>query len=279
MVGSILLAAGLVYAADYVTSGSSAPAEVVSTTVPQVNSDWQAALAQAQLNEPQAPTAPDEGMVAKLNAGVQSSNLTQTLGKSLLINLTAAQQQGLGDDIPTQDKLIAQAANQIQTQSNAKVYTATNLTTVPQTKDSLHTYGNAIITTILKHPKANATQTLLDVGYASDYQSQKTLDAMAATGLEYKALAEDLSKIPVPQTLVPMHLQVVNDFAQMAAVFPDIQMTLKDPLRGLAGIQVFQSHSGESVRVLTSIAQTLSKNAILFNAGEAGTSWSVFLSP
>ena len=279
MAGSLLFSGGLVYAADYITSDRTQPAEVSSVATDYIKeTDWKSQLEEIQINAPQAPTAPDEATVNQLRASVQGSNLTQSLGKTLLINLTNAGAQGLGDDIPTQDKLVAQATAQLQAEQKVSLYVAADITTTPQTADSLHTYGNNVMRILVQHKTASAAQTLYDMGYATDYQNQKTLDSMTTIARDYAALAEDLANLSVPKGLAPLHLQLVNDFVYMSSVFPDMQSVLKDPLRGLAGLQVFQSKGGEASRVLTSIAQILSKNAILFNKDEAGAGWNVFLS-
>lgn len=277
-VGSLLLAGGLVYGAQAVVSSQNRPAEVVVAQNSQENMDWQAQLEAIQANTPQAPAAPDQTVVAQIKDSVKSSNLTQTIGKTLFVNLAEANAQGLGSDAPTQDRLVTEAAAQLQAEKTPASYSAADLVLVAQTKDSLHTYGNRVMQVFNQHPTASAAQTLYNVGYATDYQDQKTADALGPIGEDYLALADELATVPVPQGLAPLHLQLLSDLSAMAAVFPDMQLVLKDPLRGLAGLQVFQSKGGEAARVLTSIAQSLSKNAILFNKDEAGSAWSVFLS-
>jgi len=66
---------------------------------------------------------------ADLNAKAQeliraasTSNLTDTLGRSLLINYSAAQGQGLGGDSMTQDAITQQALAQIQNAQTTTVH-------------------------------------------------------------------------------------------------------------------------------------------------------------
>jgi hypothetical protein len=53
---------------------------------------------------------------------------------------------------------------------------------------------------------------------------------------------------------------------------------VNDPLRGLQGLQVYQSAAGISVKVFTNIAQALNKNGILFKKDEPGAAWAALLS-
>jgi hypothetical protein len=64
----------------------------------------------------------------------------------------------------------------------------------------------------------------------------------------------------------------------MTAVFGDMQLIFEDPLRGLAGLQLFQALNDETTRVFISIAQQLSQNGILFNKDEPGSAWGSLLS-
>jgi hypothetical protein len=52
---------------------------------------------------------------------------------------------------------------------------------------------------------------------------------------------------------------------------------ISDPLRGVAAIQRYTSAMNEAGRVLTSIAQTLNKDGILFTKDEPGSTWNAFL--
>ena len=87
-----------------------------------------------------------------------------------------------------------------------------------------------------------------------------------------------LSRVAVPETLAPLHLQAVNAVGLVAASFGDMRAVLQDPLRGLGGMQRYQLKLGEVGRVFTAIAGIFSKNGILFNKDEPGQAWNVFLS-
>jgi hypothetical protein len=56
-----------------------------------------------------------------------------------------------------------------------------------------------------------------------------------------------------------------------------MQTTLSDPLRGLVGLQTYESKLDELARVFTNIAQNLNKDGILFNKSEPGSIWQSFL--
>lgn len=281
ILSSIAISGGLVLAAELYTS----PKTPTPTLNPSIltantqNNDWLETLReiQAQNSAYAAPTPPSEAGVQALLGAAQSPNITSTVGRSLLINLSDARAQGLGEDTPTQDKLIAGAAAQIEQNRGATTYTAAELTVVQNSSENLHTYGNRFMELMSLYPKASYYETLLAIGYATDYKDKTKLAGLPAATQAYKDLARDLSAIAVPQTLVPLHLQIVNNFARMAELLPGMQVMLEDPLRGLGSLQLYESLMQETARVFTNMAQQLSKDDILFTTEEPGRTWNSLL--
>ena len=280
ILGAVALSAGLVFAADYITGRDAreVPGGVAVSTGSQTQDNWLQTLHDIQAQSGTSlPPSPNPEIVSNLLGAAQSENLTNTIGRSIFIKLSDAKAQGLGDDIPTQDTLIADALSQVSQNRGAGVYTVADLNPVTTTPDTLHTYGNAVIAVVQSRPKASYVDTLVAVGRATDNNDPAYLAPLAAIGAEYQAIADELAALFVPQTLAPLHLQVVNNFARMAETYPDMAMVVEDPLRGLSGIQLYQSLVQETERVLTNIAQQLAKNAILFDKSEPGAAWSALL--
>lgn len=279
MVGSIALAGVLILAAKAYTNPPPAPAAEVAAVQNQDAGDWQTALADVQDQAGiTAPQPPDQQAVAQLLNAAQSDNVTSTVGRSLLIRLTDAKVQGLGDDLPTQDSLIAAAKAQLPT-ATAKTYTSADLTIAAQTSSSLHAYGNAFVAAVTAHPDASSQATYVEMGYATDYQDDSRISDFPHRAAEYRALARDLALLPVPKTLAPLHLSIINDFASMAATYADMSTVIDDPLRGIAGLKAFDSLADEAGRVFINIGQELGKDGILFTKDEPGAAWSALISP
>src|SRR5262245_47380177 len=116
VVVSFALSAGLVYAAEAFTHRSAAHATVsVAQDTGTFDTNWEAALYAIDANNASSrvDTSSPEA-VDKLIAAAQTSNITDSVGKALLLNLADAKSQGLGDDIPTQDQIVAAAQAQMQ---------------------------------------------------------------------------------------------------------------------------------------------------------------------
>jgi hypothetical protein len=280
IVGSILLSGGLVVAAERFTHLPAAPSSLISGAPAQNLADpnWQATLSTIQ-GQTQMPTLtpPSPDTVNDLLNAAKSDNVTTTVGRSLLVNLSAAKSQGLGSDIPTQDQLVAQARAQIESAGTAHQYTAADLTLSAQNSDALKAYGNAVMAVVTAHPKANYQDTVLAVGKAVDTGSSAALAPLAGIQGEYRALLQALLAVPVPPNMAPLHLKVVNDFAVMVAAYDDMAVALEDPLRGAAGFDIYNSTTDELGRVFINIGQIFAQNGILFTKDEPGSVWNTLV--
>ena len=230
--------------------------------------------AQSGINLPDAPT---EDTVQALLAQAQSGNLTDSIGRGLLVKITTAGVQGLGSDLPTQDSIIAEAAAQINgSQTSPK---AVILTTVDATEISLRTYGNTVMAIFANHPKASMEDTLVTLAKATDTRDVEPLSGLASIGGQYQAIADELAALAVPKTLGPLQLQVVQNLYAIADTYAEMALVVEDPLRGLTALQKYQMLMAETGRVLTNIAEALNKGGILFSKDEPGSAWSNFLAP
>jgi hypothetical protein len=280
---SLLIAGGLVYGAELITQPPANSAAVSAVTTPASNTNsenWQATLDAIEAENASSSlgttVAPDT--VAEMLASAQSSNITDSVGKSILINLSNAKSQGLGDDTPTQDQIVAAAAAQIANQqASTTSYTANDVTVVPASNASLHTYGNNVMQALGAYPAASEQATLLSIDYAVEGGDNTQGAKLASIGAAYKAAAMALLAVPVPQTLVPLHLEMVNNLVSISATYADMQTISSDPLRGLVGLKTYESLMDAGARLFTNMAQEFSKDGILFTKDEPGSAWNMFL--
>ena len=276
------LSVGLVYAADALTRQAAPPASVaIDSSAPNADTNWQAALAAIQAQDASS-TLPsqDPNLVNTLLQAAQSSNVTETVGKTILINLSNAKSQGLGDDIPTQEQIVSAAAAQLKNQQATFIsYTSKDITIVPVSDESLRAYGNGVMEALSAYPDASEQATLLSIDYAVEGGDKTQGVKLASIGAAYKGAATALLALPVPQTLAPFHLELVNNLFEVSATYADMEEISSDPLRGLVGLQTYETLMDEGARVFTNIAQSLSKSGILFSKDEPGSAWNAFVSP
>ena len=280
LIFSLFASVGLVYAAQVVTRPPSTAAVSSSDqAAAAAQADWQHTLntiqAQSGVSLPQPP---DPNTVNGMLQAAQSSNVTTSVARTLLVNLTNAKAQGLGDDAPTQNQLISQAVSQVQQRQQITSYTRNDLIVVDTSKAAEHAYGNALAEVLAKDPGTEYANTLIAIDNATSRNDATELQKLPAIAAKYTALTKQFLAVPVPQTLVPFHLQLVNNFKNIAGSYSGMTAMLTDPLQGLAGLQTYQSTTQETLHVFINIAQAFNKDGILFTSGEPGASWAALLS-
>ncbi|MEI6863999.1 MAG: hypothetical protein WCK46_01325 [Candidatus Adlerbacteria bacterium] len=282
IVGSLLLSVGLVFAANAFTTHAPAPAVTVAQTTDtsSTNPDWKASLDTVQAESgTNLPTPADQNDVNNLLQAAQSSNITDRLSRTLLVNLSNAKTQGLGDDIPTQNELITGALAQIGTAQPTKQYTDADIKVTDNSSRSLHDYGNALMSVFKKNANGEFLKTLSIVDNVTATNDPSEFKEFPALQKKYEVFIQGMLAIVVPKTLLPFHLGLLNDFAKMIATYGDMQTVLSDPLRGLSGIQQYNSLAQDGGKMFINIAQALEKNGILFTKDESGASWALFGTP
>lgn len=278
IVGSLFLAGVLVWSASYLTSSHTGGGASLAAAPSTTEENWRAALEQIQATAPQLPEAPSQEVTDALLNAAQSNNVTDSVARSLLVNLSSASSQGLGADIPTQESIIASAAAAITPTQPQKTYTQTDLRLIAATKESEHAYGNAVMVALSHHTGATSQATLNAMNEALSYQDSGALSGFPTLQREYRALATELAGVAVPKTLTPLHLQALQALEATAATYDDLAVVLKDPLRGLRGLQQYQLQVSELGRVFTAVGEALNRDGILFTKDEPGAGWALFAS-
>jgi hypothetical protein len=278
MAVSIALSGGLVLAAQQYTASTRPPASLLSADLPSTQeADWQKALEDIQAHSGVSiPAPPDENKLATLLEAAKSPNITDSVARTLFINLSSAASQGLGSDLPTQNELLSAAFAQLP-KTSAGAHTTSELTIVPDSPEALHEYGNDVIAVFGQHQDASAAKVLQLMSAAVDQDNKTYFEQLGGIKDAYRRLLTDLLSVSVPQTLSPLHLSLVNDIEKMIGEIEDMQTTPEDTLRGTAGLQNFTLTLDETNRVLTTLAQQLNKKDILFTKDEPGSAWASFL--
>ena len=276
-VGSIAIALVLILGAQYYTARPSTAPSLAADATGQTDPNWQATLEQVQTEAAvAAPQAPDPDAVNTLKTAAKSGNITDSVARTLFISVSDAEAQGLGSDLPTQDRLIAGAAAQLQL-NNGPAYKTSDMSLGAQNNDAIRRWANRVMTSITSRPAANVNDTYVALGRATDNNDKTKLLPLKSIGDAYAAIAEDIVTLDVPPTLAPLALKIANTFAAIAGTYPDLATLGSDPLRALAGLQNFKFYMDEQSRLFTNVAQTLAKDGILFSKDEPGQAWSVYV--
>lgn len=277
IVASLVISGSAVAGAQYFVSSKDTSGTLTARDTQTPDSGWERSLtdiqAQSGIN---LPDAPDPNAVQNLLAQAQTNNLTDSIGRGILVRITTAGVQGLGDDIPTQDGIISAASQQIN--ASSKQVASTPVVQVEATSDTMRAFGNAAMAVMTRHPKASFNETVGILAKATDTRDTKPLADLAAIGQEYKVLADELSLVPTPKTIAPLYQRAVSNMNTISTLYEDLGAVVSDPVRGLAALQQYQQLVTETSGVFTNMAQMLKNGGILFSKDEPGSAWELFLS-
>lgn len=276
LIAAVALSAGLVYAAERSTQPPSYAASIAAGgDLPADDTSWRQEL--LSLSGSSTPVD-NSGDISTLLAKAQTKNLTESVGRTLLLNLSAAQGQGMSNDEPTQTSILSAALTQIAS-SSAPSYAATDLSVVADSPEALRAYGNGVMRAVNAHGQASYPRVAVAIGAAVDNRDASQAVVLSAAAADYRVLARDLSLLAAPASLESAHLRMVNNFAAEADAVSDMAAILPDPLRGLQGFQNYQARVADNISVFTALSAALSNNGIIFSASEPGSAWSTLHSP
>ncbi len=279
LLAALVVSGALVGAAEYMASPHSYVAALGGSDAGPAAYDqnWQEAFASSTAFQEAASL---QETASRLSQAAQTGNLTDSIGRSLLINAAAAQGQGVSGNELTQSQLVANALSQVKDASSAEpdAYSVADTTTVPDSAGALHTYGNALAAAAAKHPQATYAGTMTPVAVAVDTNDGTGLSKLSAVAQAYKELARDVIAVPVPSSLASSQVAIANNYARMASACGGLQAVLTDPARGLLALQEYSSLYNSTQTLYIKIAETFKSNGILFGGDELGSLWAKFVS-
>ena len=277
LAGALALSAGLIGAAWWtVSSASDESAQLVSANPPSALADqqWRTEFSSSTAMERAASL---QMQAQKLIEEASTSKLTDTLGRSILINLAAAQGQGLGPDDMTQGRIVNDALSRVQAISQPKsYYSVADANIVEDSRTSMHDFANTLAT-VAGHPiYADKYYVVYVVGTAIDTNSDAILKNLPAASAEYRAIAKNIMALPIPRSFAALAVQMANADMNLAVACDLLQQVHADPASGLAGLQEYSNLSDASIPLYSNVSKTLNRFGVTFAKGEPGNGWDTF---
>lgn len=202
-----------------------------------------------------------------------TDNLTKTLSQNLFASYIGTYAKDLQADPYTQERVALDVLSKVKVNLRGTVYTPENLVTVSDKSDNYRTFGNEVMRTIGRHRDASFADAAVALAQVVDYGKTEDVEGILAVGGSYRALAEDLADVPLPESLSSSYAAALTALSHTAGAFEDLAAIFDDPVRALAGLQTYQSYLAETTRLFTLIAKELDNKGILFKESEAGFAW------
>ena len=224
------------------------------------NQNWQAELGNVAVNLDQTKQEDNESI---------EETATDIVSRSLISNYLALKQNGTLNNESAQ-KLIDQTLA-LTNQLGGQVVLETKLNIIPDNGvQTITDYGNNL-GNILKNSRQQRMKNELDIisqAIATREPSKiKELDDIIVV---YENIATDLTLMPVPQTFVKAHLDIINGIKGMVISLKEMKTIFDDPIRSLTSIQLY----GDGITIFTQALKAtvvfIVQNKIIYKQGSGG---------
>ncbi len=194
---------------------------------------------------------------ASSTVGSQAAlNKTDLIGRQLIYDYLELATAGQASD-ETIQALADKYAESIPTLSTPQKVTAFELTSTAETKEHFQTYAD----NMTRIHAALATKTRL-AGSAPTELGQNLYATSKRVGDAYNTAAEELKKIPIPTSLVPLHLELINHYYSSGYAMASLSKAESDPAVAFAGIIALKDNTGSEEGILKAIELVLTRNGI-----------------
>ncbi len=235
--------------------------------------DWEENLSE---RFPSIDTAP---MVAGASASNPSSYTPPT---TLTGKFTVAffedymKGKSMGRDYSDPSAFIGNAVTAIQRNTQSIKHSRLELTIIPSTQESMHTYGNELVQMLERTAshEGNIPEAILQAALTRNDPS--LLEKLQPFEDMYRAGIEGALALPVPETLVEEHLAFLNATESLLLNVRSMRIALDDPLFTLGRLNSFEPSKQELSDALRAMYITFTREGVTFEKGESASFFYIF---
>jgi hypothetical protein len=178
---------------------------------------------------------------------------------------------------PTPDVTIARTVDQIATTINSEpLYNRSQITTTVTTPDSIRTYANTMGSILLNNNVPNYESELTIINRALQNEDESELQRLLPLTSMYRALRDQSLQVPVPDTFIKEHLDLINTYHASYKSLSDTQLAFEDPVLSLMRIKRYQDDADGLGNALTNMFNALIPYANLFTPDDPAVAFVVF---
>jgi hypothetical protein len=186
-----------------------------------------------------------------------SATSTDQFSQDLLATIAAISQTG-DMDAASVDALASKLTEQIATRAPEKVYAPKDIKIVSENATTLQNYS-AALAKIFPQEAPSATvpdilQSALTETGELDSAALEDLDPLIA---QTKKMVSALLAQSVPQSLGPIHLDVINDLERLAENLENVALYTNDPILALSGMGQYETNTDALATDVEVLANTL----------------------
>lgn len=133
-----------------------------------------------------------------------------------------------------------------------------NMVTVEDNDDkSLNEYSDSLRKIFIKYKDKNIGDELSFIATALKDNDEGALRAVGTIASAYRSFGKELVKIPVPSDMLSAHLNLANDYENVALSIESLTKLLSEPISGMKGIVNYKKYSEELVTDIESLSDNL----------------------
>ncbi len=214
---------------------------------------------------------------SSLPAAPAQGTLTAAFSKTFFTLYLAAKQQNGGANLTqAQVQSIAQTAmTQFASSISAApdFKTLQDLPTAPNTAAALRTYATAAGTVFAENTANASTSEVAYLRQAVQDPANDTvpLAHIASIAKLYRQTAVGLATLPVPSSIAPYDLSVINALARLSGILSDFTKVDTDPMAAMLAIQQYPNAVQLLGNGLIGINQVYTTSGITFSANDPGS--------
>ncbi len=214
------------------------------------------------------------GSITDSSTSSASTNQTDILSKQVFSNFMVLRQSGNLNDTSIQS-LADQLSSQIIASRQAnKIYTVADLrVTSNATETELKNYGNEFFLLRIKYQNAFIGAIIAPDSPLIDTTDAGPINTYALLGNLYAWITADLLKMTVPDKLVSLHLEILNNYSGSAYGLKQFGQLETDPIAALSGLRLYGANSDQEELIIGKIAAYFVQNGIIFSASDPGYGW------
>lgn len=184
--------------------------------------------------------------------------------------------KAMGRDYSDPSQFIGKAVTAIQDNTKSVKHTRLELTIVPTTPESMHTYGNEFVSMLERTAshEQNVPEALLQKALTQNDPS--FLEKLAPFEDMYESSLVEAISMPVPEALVEEHLAFMNATEALLLNIHSMRIALEDPLFTLGRLRSFEPAKEELTNALKSMYTMFKSEGVTFEKTEPGSFFYLF---
>lgn len=170
---------------------------------------------------------------------------------------------------PTEQDVVARTADTVARLAvNDGLYNTHNVTVIPDSNQAIRDYANAMGRSISANDLNNYENEITIMQRAMQYEDKTEIARLIPHTSMYKALRDEAVVIPVPQSLLKEHLDIINTYHALYKNLSDMQLAFDDPMLALMRIKRYKDDATGLGNALVNMFNALTPYAGLFTADD-----------